>query len=60
MMSTPEKLMPQEKHPLSAITPIIAGTTPPPKTNATGMVNDMAIFLFSGVLMVDNAAKPAG
>ena len=60
MINAPERLMPREKHPLSAITPIRAGTMPPPKRKATGMVKDMAIFLFSGELIIDSAAKPAG
>ena len=42
MIRTPEKLMPSEKQPKSAIIPIKAGTAPPNKTKAMGMV---AVFL---------------
>ena len=52
--------MPQEKQPKSAIIPMKAGTAPPPKTKAMGMVNETATFLFSDVLIDDNAEKPAG
>ena len=47
MIRIPERLMPQEKYSKSAIMPINAGTAPSPKTKAMGMVNEMAISLFS-------------
>ena len=60
MISTPEKRIPQEKYPVSAMTPINIGTTPAPKTKAMGMTKETTIFRFSGVLMDDNAANPEG
>ena len=60
MMSPPEKQIPQEKYPLSAMTPISVGTTPAPKTKAMGMANEMATLRFSEVLIDDNAANPEG
>ena len=60
MISIPERLIPQEKYPKSAIIPIKAGIAPPPKTKAMGMVSEIATFLFSGELIDDRAEKPAG
>ena len=59
-ISSPERLIPKEKCPKSAMVPISAGTAPPPRTKAMGMVKETATFLFSGELMKDKAEKPAG
>jgi len=51
--------IPEEKDPASPMSPIAAGTAPPPRRELIGAVREIATFVILGEPILERATKPA-